>query len=299
MTVRKPFDRFNKSLFRELLSPFGEVFPNMTVLGEERMIDVFFIPDSNAQPSSEDLGDLAYLVTQPALLEPFRSALTDDNVQSCLMKLFMVYAEIKREQTTIFVTEKPKLWILAAEVSDRCLKDFGGVIDPERGEGFYRLTQGLETTIVAINELLRVPETLWLRLLGKGQTQEDAIEELLLLPESDPKRSSALGLLVSWRINIDLTDNVDLEERRILMALSQAYLEWEKDTKRQGRDQGIEQGIEQERRSMIVSLMGFRYGAIGPELESIIPDLIALSTDDCTGLLLQLSQDDILQHFQS
>lgn len=79
------------------------------------------------------------------------------------------------------------------------------------------------------------------------------------------------------------------------MALSQAYLEWEKDTKRQGR----EQGIEQERRSVIVSLMRFRYGAIGPELESIIPDLIALSTDDCTGLLLQLSQDDILQHFQS
>lgn len=40
MTVRKPFDRFNKSLFRELLSPFGQVFPNMTVLGEERMIGV-------------------------------------------------------------------------------------------------------------------------------------------------------------------------------------------------------------------------------------------------------------------
>lgn len=178
---------------------------------------------------------------------------------------------------------------------DRCLTDFGGVIDSERGEGFHTLTKGLGTTIVAINELPRVPETLWLRLLGKGQTQEDAIEELLLLPESDPKSSSALGLLVSWRISIDLTDNVDLEERRILMASSQAYLEWEKDTKRQGR----EQGIEQERRSVIVSLMRFRYGAIGPELESIIPDLIALSTDDCTGLLLQLSQDDILQHFQS
>ena len=105
----------------------------------------------------------------------------------------MVYAEMNRELSTILVTEKPELWILAAEVSDRCLTDFGGVIDPERGEGFHRLTKGLGTTIVAINELPRVPETLWLRLLGKGQTQEDAIEELLLLPESDPKRSSALG----------------------------------------------------------------------------------------------------------
>jgi hypothetical protein len=35
----KPFDQFNKQLFRELLSSFGQVFPNFAVLGEEREID--------------------------------------------------------------------------------------------------------------------------------------------------------------------------------------------------------------------------------------------------------------------
>jgi hypothetical protein len=295
MTVRKPFDRFNKSLFRELLSPFGQVVPNMAVLGEERMIDVFFVPNPEVELDMDGLGDLASLVTEPALFEPFRSALTDDNVQSCLMKLFMVYADIQRVDSSIVVTEKPKLWILAAEVSDRCLTDFGGVIDPELGEGFYRLTKGLGTTIVAISELPTVPQNLLLRLLGKGRTQEDAIEELLLLPESDGRRSSALGLLTAWRITIEWMDEVDPEERQILMALSQAYLEWETETKRQG----IEQGIEQGQRSMILSVMRFRYGAIDPELESIIPDLIALDPETSTQLLMQSSREALVAHFQS
>jgi hypothetical protein len=291
MTVRKPFDRFNKSLFRELLSPFGQVVPNMAVLGEERMIDVFFVPNPEVELDVDGLGDLASLVTEPALFEPFRSALTDDNVQSCLMKLFMVYADIQRVDSSIVVTEKPKLWILAAEVSDRCLTDFGGVIDPELGEGFYRLTKGLGTTIVAISELPTVPQNLWLRLFGKGRTQEDAIEELLLLPESDGRRSSALGLLTAWRITIEWTNEVDPEERQILMALSQAYLEWQTETKRQG--------MEQDRRSMILSLMRLRYGAIDAELESIIPDLIAVNAETCTQLLLQSSREAIVAHFQS
>jgi hypothetical protein len=120
----------------------------------------------------------------------------------------------------------PQLWILAAEVSDILVQEFSGVLDSEQGEGFYRLATRLRTTIVVINELPTTPDTLWLRLLGKGRVQEAAIAELLLLPDANSKRSAALGLLVSWRINIKLLEQVEQEERRILMALSQANLEW-------------------------------------------------------------------------
>lgn len=41
------------------------------------------------------------------------------------------------------------------------------------------------------------------------------IEELLLLPESDSKQSSALGLLVAWRISMEVMKQVDGEERRL------------------------------------------------------------------------------------
>ena len=286
----KPFDRFNKRLFQELLSPFGQVIPNMAVIGDERMIDVFFAPHYQILPEEEELGSLVSIMQQPALLEPYRSALTDDDVQTCLRKLFMVFADLQRENPTVPVTVPPKLWILAAEVSDRLLKDFKADLNPELGDGFYEMGKGLQTTIVRLEELPNVPETLWLRLLAKGTIQEAAIEDLLLLPESDPKRRMALGLLVSWRINIGLADQVDVEERQILMALSQTYLEWEKQTKREG----LKQGSELATRSAIESLMRVKFGEVDAVLEGLVPRLMALNSDDCMRLLLECSKEELI-----
>jgi hypothetical protein len=99
---------------------------------------------------------------------------------------------------------------------------------------------------------------------------------------------------VSWRINIEITNQVEQEERRILMAVSQVYLEWEKQTKRLG----IDQDLQQERRSAIESLMQLRFGSIDESLEVIIPNLMALSSPEYTSLLLQLSKEALIQHFQ-
>jgi hypothetical protein len=193
-----------------------------------------------------------------------------------------------------YVLDSPaSLWILAAEVSDRLLQDFKGEIDPNYGDGYYLLAKGLGTTVVAIAQLPTVPETLWLRLLGKGDTQERAIAQLLELPERDPKRESALNLLVSWRINMEIGEEIQQEERKIQMALSQAYLEWEKQTERRGR----EQGRDEERESTIRNLMQLRYGRIDEPLEALLPQLLALSTENYTRLLLELSKDDLIAHF--
>ncbi|HEY9906378.1 MAG TPA: hypothetical protein V6D18_02065 [Thermosynechococcaceae cyanobacterium] len=144
---------------------------------------------------------------------------------------------------------------------------------------------------MAIAELPVIPETLWLRLLGTGRTQADAIEELLLLPESDPKRSSALSLLVSWRISMDVMEQVDSEERRILMALSQAYQEWEQQTERRGVQRGIQ--------TTIANIVKLRFGAGDAEMQAIIPALLALPNEECMGLLLQSSREELLQRFSS
>jgi hypothetical protein len=124
----------------------------------------------------------------------------------------------------------------------------------------------------------------------------------LTLPESDIKRSNALNLLVSWRINMEIMEQVEQEERRILMALSQVYLEWEKQTKRlgvaEGLEQGIEQGLEQERRSTIENLMKLRFSSIDQDLAVIIPELMKLSNSEYTRLLLELSKEELIQYFQ-
>jgi predicted HTH domain antitoxin len=95
--------------------------------------------------------------------------------------------------------------------------------------------------VIVIHQLPEIDETLWLRLLGKGGTQQRAISEVLSLPTSDPRREMALRLLVSWKVTIESTGEVDPEERELAMALSQAYLEWEKKTEERGKRDGLQQ----------------------------------------------------------
>jgi hypothetical protein len=287
----KPFDQFNKRLFQELLSPFGQVIPNLAVLGSERTIDIFFAPHPGAIPNEDELGTLAKMVTNPALLEPYRSALTDRDLETCIIKLFTLTAELPQDYPQIPIETPPHLWILAAEVSDRLLQNFKAELDPTLGDGFYLCGKGWRTTIVAIDELPNTPETLWLRLMSKGRIQNDAIEELILLRDTDPKRTNALNLLTSWRISIEITGQITTEEERTLMALSQAYLEWEKQTVRQGR--------EEERRTSIESLMKLRYGTIDDSLRAIIPQLLNLSSPDYMALLLQSSKSELIAHFST
>jgi hypothetical protein len=293
MTV-KIFDQFNKKLFQQLLSPFGTVTPNRAVLGGERTIDILFEPDPGAMLDPDELGNLARMSGQTSLFEAFRSNLPDQDVHNCFLKLFLLYAEIQRQsEGTIPTKDLPQLWILAAEVSDILIREFSGVPDPEQGEGFYRLATRLRTTIVVIDELPTTPDTLWLRLMGKGRTQEDAIAELLLLPESNPKRGTALELLVSWRISIEVLDEVKQEERRILMALSQAYLTWEKETEQRG----IERGKQETQRATITSILTTRFGPIDDQLEALVPAMMELPIASATPLLLQLSREELLQRF--
>jgi hypothetical protein len=97
------------------------------------------------------------------------------------------------------------------------------------------------TRVVAIHQLPERDEILWLRLLGKGGTQQRAIGEVLALPSTDQRREMALRLLVSWKVAIESTGEVDPEARELAIALSQAYLEWEKKTEQRGEQRGIQQ----------------------------------------------------------
>jgi flagellar biosynthesis/type III secretory pathway protein FliH len=140
-------------------------------------------------------------------------------------------------------------------------------------------------------------DTLWLRLLGKGRTQEDAIAELLLLPETNPKRATALDLLVRWRINIEMTATVTEEEEGFLMALSQAYLEWERQTKQQGRVQGVEEGEQRGKAALILMQLRSRLGELLPTIETQIAGLPVEQLDQLAIALLSFDTVEALEQW--
>jgi hypothetical protein len=169
------------------------------------------------------------MVMTPAMLEPFRNPPTREEIESCLHKGMGILEEqrrrAKQEKRKLSEDKQPRLWILGTSVYQPIIEEYEGRLHPDWPAGVYFLAKPFQTALVAINKLPVLPETLWVRLLGRGHTQKQAIEELLTLPRDDTRRSQALQLLVSWRITLNPDEILDGEERELMATLSQAYLE--------------------------------------------------------------------------
>ncbi|MBW4478580.1 MAG: hypothetical protein KME54_17395 [Tolypothrix brevis GSE-NOS-MK-07-07A] len=322
--ARNPFDQFSKQFFEEFLTPLGQVRINYEIPGEAKFVDIWFIPSPSKTTVPEDLGLLSRIAQTPCLLEPYRKQPTNREIRSCLYKLYHLEAETqreaKREEEKISDQQLPQLWIITTSCSERLLEDLNVTQDETWGEGIYFLGKILLTRIIVIDRLNRTPDTLWLRILGKGLTQKQAVEEVIALPAQDSKRNQILRLLYSWKISIEVGTQIDLEDTEVIMNLSQAYLEWEEQTQLRGIEQGIEQGIErgieqgiergiergieqgieQERRQLLENLLTARFGEVDSQLAAMIPAIISLNNQEYAALLLQLpslSREDLLARF--
>jgi hypothetical protein len=99
-----------------------------------------------------------------------------------------------------------------------------------------------KTAIIAIDQLPETEDTLWLRILGKGVTQDRAIKQVLALPSEHPRRNNILRLLANWRVRIDLGELQDFLQQETIMTLSQAFLDWEQQTQIRSREEGRQGG---------------------------------------------------------
>ncbi|WYL98162.1 MAG: flagellar assembly protein H [Gloeotrichia echinulata CP02] len=293
--TRTPFDQFSKQFLEEFLTSLGEVIPNLEVPGESRFADIWFTPSPQPSINPQTLGLLGRIASTPCLLEPFRNQPKITEIRNCLLKLFLVQADSQRQKRrdaeNIPESELPWLWILASSASDTIINGFGASRDETWPDGVYFLATYFKTAIIAINQLPRTEETLWLRLLGKGTTQQLAVEEVIAIPTDNQRRLTALKLLANWKISIEAKAEIDQEDRELIMTLSQAYLEWEEKTERRGIQQG--------QRLVVENLLKVRFGEVDEQLASIIPNLLDLPTEEYTRLLLQFSREELLARFEN
>lgn len=308
--TRFPYDQFAKDYLTELLQPLGEVETSRKVAAEIREIDVYFTPAPQLTSDTIELGLLGKFASEPALIEPFRNAATIAEIRSCINKLFDIFAQLKRqskvEKKQIAESELPKLWILSPTASESILNGFRTSIDEENwGVGVHFLGDYLRTAIVAIHQLPSTEETLWLRILGKGKVQQQAIDELDALPQNNPLRSKAIDLLLNLKTTLEVNQTIDQEDRELIMRLSPIYEQKLAESKqegiqegiREGIQEGIQEGIKVERRQVIENLLRVRFGSVDGELSRIIEPLLLLSAEEFTPLLLQLSRQELLDRF--
>jgi len=304
-------DQFAKEYLSELLSPLGIVETSKEVRPEVRQIDLLFTPSDSGSEERKNLGLLGKLTLTPALFEPFRNPVTANEIRSCTMKLFAVHGELerqaKRKKSSFDDAKLPQLWILTPTASDNLLESFGCVPSSEyEEEGMYCAGSGWKMGVIVIHKLAKTPETLWLRLLGKGRVQAQAIQELETLPEENRCRESVIKLvrelvaLLTKRQNQE--ENLDPEDKELIVTLTQMYEEAMADVREEFLQQGLQQGTEigekQATLRLINNLLRTRFGEVDQELAAMVETIASFPSEEFVPPLLQLDRSELLARFQ-
>lgn len=291
------YDQFSKDYLDGLLLPYGKVTANQIVVSERLEIDVCFSPTVDKLP--DELGLLGKLASRFCLFEPYRNPVTPYQIRACLGKLIAVEGEMirefKRQKQSFTEADLPYLWILTPTASERIINGLKGEITSELGEGVYLLGEIFRTGIVVIHQLPITPETLLLRLLGKGGVQSNAITEVESLSNDHPLKLIILEQLYNLQQNLFIQNDVDSEDREVIMRLAPLYQQDRAKAIQEGRQKGRQEGRQEEGLSLILRQLNRRIGSISPSLEQQIRSLSLNTLEDLGEALLDFnSENDLL-----
>jgi hypothetical protein len=285
------YDQFSKDYLDELLLPYGQVTANQIIASERLEIDLCFSPAVNQLP--DELGLLGKLASRFCLFEPYRNPVNPIQIRACWGQLIAVEGEklreFKRNKQSFTEVDLPYLWILTPTASRGILKGFATKIIEEFGEGVYVCEKFFRMGIVVIHRLPVNSETLLLRLLGRGKVQSNAITEVESLGEDNPLKSIILEQLYNLQQNLFVQNDVDSEDREVIMRLAPLYQE--------DRARAIQQGRQEEGSSLVLRLLSRRLGSISSDLEQQIRQLPLNSLEDLGEALLDFQTETDLIHW--
>jgi hypothetical protein len=156
-------------------------------------------------------------------------------------KVFQLEAELvrdaKRKKQKFPRRDRPFAWVLSPTFSKRQQKTFHIVEKKAWGPGIYFLAAPDRTAVVAIHQLPKTIDTLFLRLLGRDKVQADAVAELIALPPDHPYRAATLHHISRLRINLQIRQNKTKDLRGIMINLAPAYDKWLAETVAQSQQE--------------------------------------------------------------
>jgi predicted transposase/invertase (TIGR01784 family) len=197
--------------------------------------------------------------------------------------------EAKANKIKLQESEIPKLWILTPTISETRLSSFGTIQKESWLSGVHFLADALRTAIVAIHQLPQTPETLWLRLLGRGSVQSQAIIELQALPLDHPYQKATLELVYNLRENLRVNQELETDDRELIMRLEPLYQRNREQAKEEGRQEGKQEGKQEGEKNLILRLLHRRIGEIDSLLIERITGLSIEQLENLGEALLDFS----------
>ena len=213
---------FSSAILESVTDDNPQIMVNPEIIGEAQLVDVLFEP--NPERAKEDLGLLGELLFVPSIIQPLRWSPDEWTMQKCLQQ-WLIW-RISDHGYIIPVDEEPveeeeedydedydyenededdeseevtKLLVtIVPSIDSHILEGFAIKPSSHQIPGLYEYPPAFHTTIVVASELPRDQSTIWLRLLGRGPTQRDAIDDLMALPVSHPQRGVILKQLQNW-----------------------------------------------------------------------------------------------------
>jgi hypothetical protein len=313
-------DELSKKYLGLLLDDFGDVKTGQELFYKRQEINVFFTRNPESTADLTTLGLLGKIASKSVLIAPYYNAVTPSEIRRCMGKLYFSYRELEptitADEEKIIEEKLFRLWILTSTASDEILKSFKTEENLALwGKGIYFLGYNLKTVIVVIDQLPETEETVWLRVLGKGNVQKRALEEIKGFPDDNPYKKNTLEIVYNLLAVLDARQQekqqLNPDEEEFFMYLSTIYFDKLKDVKLQGMEQGLEEGLKRgleqglerglktERRNNIESLLRVKFGEIDSELMAIIPKLLTLKPAEFTPLILQSSKEQLINRFSS
>jgi hypothetical protein len=160
---------------------------------------------------------------------------------------------------------EPRLWILSVGRPQEALRAYGAVPMPDWPEGFWQAALDEYMRFVLLHDLPEHPDTLALRLAGRGNTLQRAVIELFYLPEEHPLRVRAWPIVVAHKAfimqNLERTADMDLYEQTL-----QVYREYEQRI-RDDEAQRVRQEEASRMQHLLLRLLAHRFGALSGDVQ--------------------------------
>ncbi len=302
-----PHDDFVKEYLPELIKDYGIASSGKKITSQTKEIDVLFEPQKPRAIIDDNLGLIGKFLSTVCLIEVYRNSVTLDQINECISKLTdwktSFRRKLKKNKSLADSGEEiVKLWILTPTLSDKILNLFKAEIREDWEKGIYFLPEASSTGIVVIHQLPVNKETLWLRMLGKGKVQENAIEELKALPRDNPYRDSVLELVSNLFTMLELNrhkkEKLTVEDQELIMKLSPIYKARLEEREQIGLERGIQQGIQQgvkQEATLVIRQLNRKVGELPANLQARIMGLSLNILEDLGEALLDFdSLDDLI-----
>ena len=247
-----PHDWFAKGILLRALEGVREIHLGEQVTPEVLALDAWIEP--RAGVPDDHRGLLARMTREPCVVEPYQPRTRLADLDQAMLRVTVLHngqkAKVPQPATGKRVLPpRPVLYVVSPERCERVLREWLCLADRKLGPGFYRSrvrTRGPRVVVVA--ELPRTPETLLLRMMGRGPVLQDAIDDVRALPVDAWERAVVQPLLERLRADFERRGIVlpTQEGNPMLIDYKALQTEWDDTVKRirdEGRNEGRNEGL--------------------------------------------------------